>query len=365
MWFDFFQQTGGFHIPDNLFAGLETVHALIGCRGIVVDCSIIAQNIDQWQFMTLADLVVVIVMGRGNLDATGTKFRIDIVIGNNRNLPVTQGQFHHFANQVFIAFIVRVYRQSGITEHGFRAGGGNYHMIFSISSFCALGKRITEIPEGAIFFFINNFQVGNRGMQFRVPVHQALAAIDQFFIVEADKHFGYSFGQPFIHGETFPGPVHGGAKPAHLSCNGITALFFPLPDFIDKLVTAQIMFTQAFPLQLSFNNHLGGNTGMVGTNLPQGVFPQHALITDHGIHNGLLKTMPHMQAARDIGRRDHDAIGIALAGGPEIALVFPGLIPGGFDLLRLVGFIHENTVAGKAAHYTDLTEGPQVIRPDL
>ena len=58
---------------------------------------------------------------------------------------------------------------------------------------------------------------------------------------------------------------------------------------------------------LALNHHLGRDTGMVGTGLPQGIFTLHALVAGHGVHDGLLERVAHMQAAGNVRRRDHDA----------------------------------------------------------
>lgn len=85
---------------------------------------------------------------------------------------------------------------------------------------------------------------------------------------------------------------------------------------------------------------MGGDTGMVGTHLPQGGITLHAAIADNGIHDGVIKAMAHMQAAGDVRWRDHHAVGRALTSWLEIALVFPGLVPLAFDSMGFVGFIH-------------------------
>lgn len=52
---------------------------------------------------------------------------------------------------------------------------------------------------------------------------------------------------------------------------------------------------------LALNDHLGSDPGVVSTDLPQGVFALHALIADHGIHDGLLEGVTHMQTAVTFG----------------------------------------------------------------
>lgn len=86
---------------------------------------------------------------------------------------------------------------------------------------------------------------------------------------------------------------------------------------------------------------------MVGTGLPQGVFALHALVANHGIHDGLLEGMTHMQTAGDVRRRDHDAEALLafITIRFEIALLFPVLVKRLFDILWVVCLFHYFQVA--------------------
>ena len=64
------------------------------------------------------------------------------------------------------------------------------------------------------------------------------------------------------------------------------------------------------------------------------------MVTDEGIHDGILKSVAHMESASYIGRRDDDAIGVAVSLGSEIAALFPSIIPLIFQLFWLVGLVH-------------------------
>ncbi len=185
------------------------------------------------------------------------------------------------------------------------------------------------MPHRAFRLTVFHFQIGNRSAQFRVPVYQALAAVNQVFLIQAYKDFFHRVRQAFVHGEAFTLPVHRVAETAHLTGNGAAGFRFPLPDFIDKrfatvIVTGFTFFGGDFTL----HHHLGGDAGVVGACLPQGVFTLHALIADHGIHDGLLEGVTHMQTAGDVRRRDHDAEAFLafVAIGFKVALLFPVLV---------------------------------------
>ena len=56
----------------------------------------------------------------------------------------------------------------------------------------AVGQRVADVPQEAVFLFLHHFQVGDGGVQHRVPVDQALAAVDQpLFVAGGDEGFGH------------------------------------------------------------------------------------------------------------------------------------------------------------------------------
>ena len=101
------------------------------------------------------------------------------------------------------------------------------------------------------------------------------------------------------------------------------------------------MARNAVTFQLAFNDDLRGNAGMVGARLPQRVGAAHAVVTGQCIHQGLIKTMPHVQCAGDIGRRQQNAesffLGRIVTGG-KVTAVFPSLVPAAFDIGGFEGF---------------------------
>jgi len=54
--------------------------------------------------------IVIEIVRRGDLDAAGTKFGVDVFVGDDWNLASGQWQFEEFTQQIRIAFIVGVHR---------------------------------------------------------------------------------------------------------------------------------------------------------------------------------------------------------------------------------------------------------------
>ena len=95
-----------------------------------------------------------------------------------------------------------------------------------------------------------------------------------------------------------------------------------------------------FRFQLAFHYHLGRYTGVIGTYLPEGVIPLHAVIADQCVHDRVLESMAHMQAPGHIGRRDHDAVRLLTPSRGEVITLFPGFVPALLDGVGVIGFIH-------------------------
>jgi hypothetical protein len=72
------------------------------------------------------------------------------------------------------------------------------------------------MPKVAVLDLALHFQVRQRREQHRVPVHEALAAVDQALFMEPHKHFGDGAREALVHGETVSRPVHRISEAAHL-----------------------------------------------------------------------------------------------------------------------------------------------------
>ena len=59
----------------------------------------------------------------------------------------------------------------------------------------------------------------------------------------------------------------------------------------------------AFTGELALDHDLRGNAGVVGAGHPQRVLAQHAVVARERVHDGLVKSVAHVQRARHVGRR--------------------------------------------------------------
>ena len=206
----------------------------------------------------------------------------------------------------------------------------------------AVRARIAQVPQVTLLLLGLDLQVAHGGLEHRIPVHQALAPVDQALLVQAHEGLGHRLAQPFVHGEALARPVHAAAHAAHLAGDVAAGFGLPLPDLVDECLAAQVVPRLPLGHELAFHHHLRGNAGVVGAGLPQGVVAPHAVVAGQRIHDGVLEGVAHVQAARHIRRRDDNAVVVAVGVdlGVEMAGLFPALVPAGFDLGGVVGFVH-------------------------
>ena len=227
-----------------------------------------------------------------------------------------------------------------IAEHGFRAGGCDYEIVLAVDGAGAIGQGVAAVPQVAVFVAVLDLEIGNGGGQFRVPVHQPLAAVDQPLLVQAHEDLDDRVGEPLVQGEAVPGPVHRRAHAPQLPGDVAAGAFLPLPYALDEGIAADLPACPAFAVQLAFHQHLGGDTGVVGPHLPECAPAVHAVITDEGIHERVLKGVPHVQAAGDVGRWNGDAVAVAVAGRGEVAGGFPGFVQFALYGMRVETALH-------------------------
>ena len=273
-------------------------------------------------------------MPRGNLHHAGSQFGVGMFIGHNLETAAGYRLQDFLADCGFVALVFRMDRDCHVRQHRFGAGGCHFDMA------SAIGKGIAKTPEAALCLAGFDLKVRNRGLQFRVPVDQALVTINQPLVVEIDKDLEHRAVEMRVHGELLVRPVHRTAKAAQLAGNLPAAFGLPLPDDIDKFVAA-VIGSLILPLfQLAFDHHLCRDSGMVHADHPQRILALQAGMADQDILQRIIERVADMQAARHIRRRVDDGKGLRIAAlWPEGTAALPMLKPFGFDCCRVESLV--------------------------
>ncbi len=265
--------------------------------------------------MPPADLEIVEVVRGRDLDRAGAFLRIGIVVGDDRNAASDQRQDHMLADQVDVALVLGVHGHRGVAEHGLGPRGGDDDETRGILGAEGLAlQRIAQIPQAALDLDLLHLEIGNRGEQLGIPVHQPLVFVDQPVAMQFDEHFHDGPRQALVHGETLARPVAGGAQPLQLVDDDAAALVLPLPDALEEFLPPHLAAAGLLALhQLPLHHHLGRDAGMIGAGLPQHVAAAHPLEAAEDVLQGVVERMPHVQRARHVRRRDHDGEGLRVA----------------------------------------------------
>src|SRR3546814_7466062 len=83
----------------HALARFETLEAAVGLGHRVVQMRVAVEDVDHLQVVALADLEVVEVVRRGDLDRTGALLGIGVAVGDDGNAPADQGQDSMLADQ--------------------------------------------------------------------------------------------------------------------------------------------------------------------------------------------------------------------------------------------------------------------------
>src|SRR5690606_27416700 len=121
-------------------------------------------------------------------------------------------------------------------------------------------------------------------------------------------------------------PVDRIAESALLPRDRVARLFFPLPHALHECLAPDVATVFALGIELAFDDHLRRDAGVVRAWLPERIAPVHAMKARQRIHERVLKRMTHVQRPRHVRRRDHDAVGLALAGWCEPAVRLPSFV---------------------------------------
>ena len=321
------QKAERFEVFDSGLAAFVAIHAAVLGRAVFIHVSGLVENAQHFEVVTLADFKVIKVVSRRDLHAARTEILVDIFVGDNGNFAVGERQLEHLAHQVLVAFVVGVNSNGLIAEECFRTGSGNH------DAFGTIHGRVADFPHVAVFFFAFDFKIGDSRLQFRIPVDQTQALVDETFVVELDERFANDGRKLVVHREVQTLPVETVAQAAHLIENRAAGELLPLPDTFDECVAADVALVFAFLLQQTFHHDLRGDACVVGTGQPHRVVARHSVVARERIHDGLVEGVPHVKNARDVGRGQLDAErGLGrIKPRVEITALFPDGIPAFFN----------------------------------
>ena len=318
------------HDPARLIA----VHAGI-FSAPVIHGGIVVQNIDFFQPVPLSHLKIIRIMRGSNLHTACPELLIDILIGNDRDLPVCKRKLQHFSDQMTVSFILRIYSNGSITQKSFRTSRCYFYIVTRLAD-----NRIVDVPEETVLVHMLHFRIGQRRLALRTPVDNPASFIDPAFFIQTDKHFLHCFGAALVHRKTLPFPVRGGSQLPELLHDPASVLVLPLPAVFQEFFSSDLVLVDPLLFQHVGNLDLCGDCRMIGSWLPESLVSLHPFEADQNILHGIVQRVAHVQLPCNIWRRHNNTewffIRIHLC--VEIPVIHPFLIEPVLQPFWIIGF---------------------------
>ena len=264
------------HLGDDLLAGLQGAQPEVALRRVLVQMGVAVEDVDHLQAVALADLEVVEVVGRRDLHRAGALLGVGVFVGDDRDRSIDDRQHAVLADQLLVALVLGMDGNGGIAEHGLGARRADDDDGAFGSSF----KRVLEVPHLAVDLALLDLQVRNRRVEDRVPVDQPLVLVDQPCLWRVTNTVRTASDRPSSMVK------RSRAQSTEVPRRRIWWVMLP-PDsafhsqtLLDELLATEIVPGLALRGELALDHHLGGDAGMVGAGLPQGVLAAHPVEAD-------------------------------------------------------------------------------------
>ena len=163
------------------------------------------------------------------------------------------------------------------------------------------------MPEEAVFVYVLDLRVGNRGLTDRAPVDDAAAAVDVALLIEAQEDLLHGLRAALVHREALSVPVRGGAKLLQLVDDAVSVLFLPVPTLLEELLSAELFLVSALFFELLDDLDFRRDGRVVRARLPECGVALHSAETNQDILHRIVERMAHVQLSRDVRRRHDNA----------------------------------------------------------
>ena len=193
----------------------------------------------------------------------------------------------------------------------------------------------------ALHVFVVDFVVGNGGLELGIPVHQALAAVDEALLEKVEEGVAHGLGADRVQREALTAPVAADAQALELLGDAGFVFVLPFPDAFHQGVAADVVAGLVFVLEKAlFDDCLRGDTGVVRTRNPQRVAARLAAVAYQNVLERIVERVSQMERAGNVRGRNHDRERFALSAGCKTVILSPGLVPSGFHIFRIVTSFH-------------------------
>ena len=195
-------------------SGLVPVEAVVGRAG-AGDRGVVGEDRDRRQAVALADRVVVVVVGRRDLERAGPERRLDDLVRDDRHVALDERDPHPAADEGRVARVVRVDRDRGVAEDRLGAGRGDGDRRVGVGlrrsprrSGGSGWTRASRSPGVG-----DHLEVADARPAARAPVDERLGAVGQPVPVEPVEGDADGLRRALVHRVAQPAPVDRRRRP--------------------------------------------------------------------------------------------------------------------------------------------------------
>jgi hypothetical protein len=116
-------------------------------------------------------------VARRDLQRARAEVGAHVVVGDDRQPAIDEGQDRHAPDEVRVALVLGVHRHRGVSEHRLRAHGGHDELAV------AVGQRVGDVVERVGDLAVLDLEVADRRTRARVPVDHVVIAVDDALAV--------------------------------------------------------------------------------------------------------------------------------------------------------------------------------------
>ena len=331
IWLGLLHKASSLQVLLNLLAALKAVYTDIHAY-LVVDSTVVVEDVDGLKAELLAQHIVVYVVCRGYLQRTSTELNIYILVADNRNRTTyKRNNYASTLRDVCIAWVVWIEADCSIAQNGLWTGCSNDNVAV-----CAL-KLVAQVVELTLRLLIYYLLVRKCGLCAWIPVYHTHTTVDLALVVEVAEDTNNALCACLVHSKACAVPVARSTELTKLLEDNTTVLLLPLPSVCEELLTGKRRLVNALSLELCYNLSLSSNTCVVSTRHPASVLAKHTRTTHKHILKRVVEHVTHVEHTSYVWRRNNNCKRLALIWlRVEKVVVHPIVVPLLFNLLRRV-----------------------------
>ncbi len=316
-----------------------------------VDPRLLVEHRDRREPVALRKLVVVGVMGRGDLHRTGPEGSLDVLVGDDRQATAQERQDGVAADKRCVALVLGVDGHRRVAEQRLGSGRRDADPRVRIRRAVRPLEVVADGPQRPGLVTVDVLEVADRRQAARAPVDQGFASIDQPGLPQARECRPHRPRTALVHGEALATPVGARPEPSVLAADDLAGLVHELPHALEIPITPQRGSVLPLLGQDAIEDELRGDAGMVDAGQPQGVIAAHAVVANEGVLDGGRQGVTDVQGAGDVRWRldDDERLrpGVRHLSGAERIGFQPALVDIGLDS---GGVIARSHLASRCRH---------------